>query len=390
MCHLLYGLINQSVRRTELSFNDIYRLGDSLGIGGQAEVFLAEHRTTGEQYALKRLSRVHVDDFESRQRMRREIEGQKLLNHPHVMPIYDHDPDYTWFTMPVADHSLEQYKDLKDISDDELFIIIEQSAKGLAAAHANNFVHRDIKPRNLLHLSVDGYKHWVISDWGYVRRHGNTTGEHTRFAIGTAGYSPPELEEDPHNATAACDVYSLGRVVARYVTGHKLRTNIALLPPENNRWYDFVFLTTQYEADDRPQNMTELLELLYDARSKLIRVPGKAKTIVEATGNTRKETFAAYHKSLLLFLWNDGSPQEVATKDIHGAVGASAYGNHKKLSLPPWNLLEDSDKPRHRRLTVRGLSFVEGELQIPLVITKTEIGDWIAELGTRLVTINDI
>ena len=82
-----------------------YRLEPKpLGRGGQAEVFRAENRLTGDVVALKRRlggSAVAVD------RLRREIDVQANLQHQNVMPVLDFDADdFEWFTMPLAIESL--------------------------------------------------------------------------------------------------------------------------------------------------------------------------------------------------------------------------------------------------------------------------------------------
>jgi len=79
-------------------------------------------------------------------------------------------------------------------------------------------------------------------------------------------------------------------------------------------------------------------------------------------------TFSSYFNTLVDYLWNVGRPRSIKVKDIAEKVGNGAYGNHRKLSLPPWNLVEDGSKSGTRCLTTRGERYAQGKLAIPQVI----------------------
>src|SRR6188474_2777181 len=72
--------------------------GDPLGEGGWGIVRPVIHRASGERRALKHPVR---EDAEVRARFKREIEVQSRVQHRHVMPILEHDPEHRWFTMPL-------------------------------------------------------------------------------------------------------------------------------------------------------------------------------------------------------------------------------------------------------------------------------------------------
>src|SRR6266508_6896095 len=96
-----------------------------LGVGGQAIVFRATHRQTGEQVALKRsLKR----DEESLARLRREIEVQDALQHLHIMPLLDYgfqtDWGQSWYTMPLADTVMAEIQ--RPLDNELLLTIIQQ------------------------------------------------------------------------------------------------------------------------------------------------------------------------------------------------------------------------------------------------------------------------
>jgi serine/threonine protein kinase len=253
-------------------YKDLYRLEPRpLGRGGQAEVFRAASRRTGDIVALKRrtsTSAVAVD------RMRREIDVQSKLQHQNVMPIVDFDTDeFSWFTMPVAAESLGART--LPLSVDELKRILMDVATGLQVAHGSGLVHRDVKPHNVLRLNDQHGERWVVADWGVVRRpRGETTAHHTRAGdtIGTDGFAPPESYVDSHEATPAWDVYSLGRVAAWGSAGTVPTPNVDLAAPEP--WRRFVRVLTDNGVDRRPQEMARVIELLQLVNTVPATVPG--------------------------------------------------------------------------------------------------------------------
>jgi serine/threonine protein kinase len=138
------------------------------------------------------------------------------------MPLLDADPDSKWYVMPLADGDLMTLRSRLD--DAGLVDLVAQAAKGLRVAHDAGWVHRDIKPQNLLRLPGDDdiRSHWVVADWGLVRGpRGITTHPltSTHDHIGTEGFIAPEVLDGAHQVTPAADVFSLARVLTWAVTG---------------------------------------------------------------------------------------------------------------------------------------------------------------------------
>lgn len=245
----------------------LYRLDAvPLGRGGQADVFRAEHRVTGQVVALKR--RIS-NGQEATDRMRREIEVQAGLQHQNVMPVLEFDEDdHAWLAMPLAVASLAAAT--TPIATAELLGIIKDAIFGLQAAHERGYVHRDIKPHNILRLKDEHGDRWVVSDWGIVRRRDQaTTAHHTRVGVlvGSEGFAPPEAYSDAHDATFAWDVYSLGRVVAWATTG---RQPIPLRQePAPEPWRRFVRLLTEADPLRRPSSLGRVLALLENVTNEL-------------------------------------------------------------------------------------------------------------------------
>lgn len=249
---------------------------------GQGEVRQAVHKSTGITVAVKKaLDPVSGAD---RDRMRTEIEAASTLQgNPHVMPVLDQSPGSDWFVMPLADHNAASLPTPWTTS--QLRQLIEQVGAGLAAAHELGWVHRDVKPANLLWLNG----RWVVADWGLGRRpRGETQQQHTRTGtlLGSTGWAAPELERNAHEATAAADIYSLGQVMGALLTGQHPSQNVPLLPP-SGPWRQIVRAATQIDPDKRPRTIAELLALI-DRELDEAPVPAGLvadKLLAQATAN---------------------------------------------------------------------------------------------------------
>jgi serine/threonine protein kinase len=253
------------------------------GTGGYARVFESERRSDGLRVAIK--EPLAGDD--AHQRLRREIQVQTQLDHPHVMPILDHDPDFGWLVMPLGIGNLEQLR--PGVDETEFRALVHDVAKGLEVAHGPGLVHRDITPTNLLALPDPGTprgRRWVVADWGLVRRpRGQTTRPLTRSGqpLGTEGFAAPETFEDPHGVTAAADVYSLGRVMAWYCTGRQPIQGRPLLPSSDaGPWRYVISVCTNDNPAARPPDMAVLRALLERAFTVSALSPrAQAEAIVE-------------------------------------------------------------------------------------------------------------
>ncbi|NUM46435.1 MAG: caspase family protein [Anaerolineales bacterium] len=105
------------------------------------------------------------------------------------------------------------------------------------------------------------------------------------------------------------------------------------------------------------------------------------------------ERFAPYMMNILKTLWNDGDEQQLTPAEIRENCGLGAYGNHSKLSLPAWGLVENTPgtRPKRRRLTERGRKFLSGELKIPRILTKdADTMDYLPTDDVEYISVNNM
>lgn len=198
-----------------------YRVLDSIGQGGMGQVFKAEHIWMGRIVAIKVLPREKCTD-DALERFSREIRTQARLDHPNLVRALDagHDGNVYYLVteyVPGADLRRLVRKQGK-LAAHSAAHVVSQAARGLAYAHAQGLLHRDVKPGNVLVTPSGDAK---LSDLGLVDT--LVAGEASDFyrgkIVGTADYLCPEQVTLAHPLTAASDVYSLGCTLYYAVTG---------------------------------------------------------------------------------------------------------------------------------------------------------------------------
>ncbi len=195
-----------------------YILEERLGSGGMAEVYRARDKLLDRTVAVKILHAAYRSDVEFVERFRREAQAAARLSHPNIVSIYDvgQDGNDQYIVMEYVPS-----KTLKDKIRDEgplniltAVSIANDIANGLCHAHANNIVHCDIKPHNIL-MTIDG--HAKIADFGIARAVTESTLTYSGSVIGSVHYLSPEQAQGGM-ITPKSDIYSLGVVLYEMLT----------------------------------------------------------------------------------------------------------------------------------------------------------------------------
>ncbi|MEV3989855.1 serine/threonine-protein kinase [Streptomyces sp. NPDC049837] len=199
---------------------DRYRLESPIGRGAMGEVWRATDEVLGRPVAMKLLL---GDDSDAQTAARFRLEGQTAarLSHPHVVAVFDFGAWEGRFYLVmelVEGRSLAQeLAAAGSLTAPRVAAVATQTAAGLASAHRQGIVHRDIKPGNLM-SDADGTV--KLGDFGIARFVDDPAAALTQAGqiVGTSLYLAPERALG-QPAGPASDVYSLGCVLYQLLTG---------------------------------------------------------------------------------------------------------------------------------------------------------------------------
>ncbi len=200
-----------------------YEILEKLGEGGMGVVYKARDLRLHRFVALKFLPRKSTVTQEELGRFQQEARAISALNHPHIATIYDVDEasgDQFLVLEYLPGGTLKShFKDLqssgRELSIAQVLDYGMQIAEGLAHAHHNGIVHRDMKTENLILTAEGSIK---ITDFGLAKLWGSTHLTKIGSTIGTAAYMSPEQvrgEELDHRS----DLFALGIILYELVTG---------------------------------------------------------------------------------------------------------------------------------------------------------------------------
>ncbi len=261
-----------------------YIIHEEIGRGGFAVVYRAEDKKLGRDVALKVLDPLLVRDPHFLKRFHFEARAAARLRHPHIVTIYEMDEVNGSFYIAmdlVPGLSLKQHlRKHKALAWEEAWLIFQQIAQGLDAAHQQGVVHRDLKPANIL---MDPKTGAILTDFGFARLVGESS-EYTMSlsggVVGTPAYLPVEVWEG-RKAGPPADVYALGCILYEMVTGKTLfaaETPIAAMRQHDRG----ATLPEEWGIENLPANFNPILErALEHEPSKRYQTAGEFLDILE-------------------------------------------------------------------------------------------------------------
>ncbi|MFZ9693475.1 MAG: Stk1 family PASTA domain-containing Ser/Thr kinase [Candidatus Nanopelagicales bacterium] len=208
---------------------DRYQLGQAIGYGGMAEVYLGTDLKLGRDVAVKILRPDLARDPVFLNRFRREAQSAAGLNHRNIVSVYDTGEDeieqgvskvlVPWIVMEkVEGYTLKQIlKSGRKISPERALDITSGILSALEFSHRNGIVHRDIKPANIMITQHGDVK---VMDFGIARAvtDASATATHSNTVLGTAQYLSPEQAKG-ETVDSRSDLYSTGCVLFELLTG---------------------------------------------------------------------------------------------------------------------------------------------------------------------------
>ncbi|MFJ6942783.1 MAG: Stk1 family PASTA domain-containing Ser/Thr kinase [Limosilactobacillus mucosae] len=199
--------------------NHRYKIIESLGEGGMANVYLAHDLVLDRDVSVKLLRLDLRDDPSTKRRFEREAMAATQLNDPHIVGIYDVGEEHgiQYMVMEyVKGTDLKTYiHDHYPIPLPQVIDIMEQVLSAVQTAHANGIIHRDLKPQNIL---IDENKNIKITDFGIAMAASQNSMTQTNSLLGSVHYLSPEQARGSI-ATPQSDIYSLGIILFELLTG---------------------------------------------------------------------------------------------------------------------------------------------------------------------------
>lgn len=295
------------------NFPDVpgYKILKELGKGGMARVYLAYEEKLEREVALKVLLRSLTEEEEIRKRFLKEAKTAARLRHSNIVSIYDVGQlrDIYYFSMEHLEGSMKERitSDNESLQPIDAFRITKQLAGALGYAHNEGYIHRDIKPGNIL-FRKDGTA--VMVDFGIAKAVDSATKtSKTWMSAGTPYYMSPEQinGEDLDHKT---DIYSLGVVLYEMLTGRvpydgpnfisismkHIQDPVPKLPKPLSRCQPLIDKTMAKKKDDRVRDGKALIELL----DKYLREEEAKK---ESQGSTQIESGSMERKRRLVPLF---------------------------------------------------------------------------------------
>ena len=200
---------------------DRYTIERELGRGGMATVYLAEDKKHGRQVAIKVL-RPDLAASLGAERFLREIGIAARLSHPYIVSLIDSGEatGLLYYVSPyVPGGSLRDRLQREGrLPMKDAVRIAQEIGAGLDYAHRNGFVHRDVKPENILFAD----RHAVLADFGVARAcyaPGTQAVTQVGLAVGTPEYMSPEQASGDQNLGSQSDLYSLACVLYEMLAG---------------------------------------------------------------------------------------------------------------------------------------------------------------------------
>ncbi|MCS7470483.1 protein kinase [Stieleria sp. ICT_E10.1] len=231
-----------------------YEIVRLLGRGGMGKVFLARHSKLGRHVAVKLLSGHRLADQRTRDRFDSEMRAIGQLSHPNIVTAHDaREVDGTAVLVTEYIDGLdlgELVAKNGPVSTADACEIIRKVAVALQYTSDQGFVHRDVKPSNIM-ISRDGEV--KLLDLGLARYQSGPENELTAAgqAIGTADYVSPEQVTDGREVDCRSDIYSLGCTLFKLLSGNA---------PFADQTHQTVFAKMTAQVSETPPSLADRVQ----------------------------------------------------------------------------------------------------------------------------------
>lgn len=212
--------LSQVVRRRNAdNIDDFFYHKEPIGSGSFGSVFAAINSKDGKEVALKRVERVRLPT----RRVNREVQTLIALSScPHVVTYlrFIERPDFTWIALELMEGNLDDLLSLQ-LQAIRFPHLCKDVLQGVGHLHDNNFVHRDLKPKNILFHMDKGMPRLKISDFGLSKNlRAVTSSSSSHSNVGSRCWMAPELLQSGRaEHTFRSDLFAVG-LIFHYLLAH--------------------------------------------------------------------------------------------------------------------------------------------------------------------------
>lgn len=276
-----------------------YQIKHQIGKGGMSTVYLAIQESLDREVALKVMAPILVADADFCTRFLKESKIIAKLAHPNIVTVYDTGAFETCYYMALeyaGGGNLNQRIKQKPLSQQQALEILKKIASALGYAHERGFIHRDVKPGNILFKTDETP---LLTDFGIAKAVGSSTRlTQIGMVAGTPQYMSPEQVMTkplgPHS-----DLYSLGILFYEMLTGklpYKGENSFAIalmhindpipkLPEEHADAQPLLDHLVAKDPADRFINSRELIEAIEEFQASGTIPPPKSHTVIITDSN---------------------------------------------------------------------------------------------------------
>ncbi|MEE3419981.1 MAG: Stk1 family PASTA domain-containing Ser/Thr kinase [Lachnospiraceae bacterium] len=316
-----------------------YEILGRIGSGGMADVYKATDHKLNRFVAVKVMKPEFAQDGSFVKKFTREAQAAAGLANPNIVNVYDvgEDQGNYFIVMELVEGiTLKEYIAKKGkLSVREATSIAIQVCMGLAAAHDQGIVHRDVKPQNII-ISTDGKV--KVTDFGIARAASSNT--ISANAMGSVHYSSPEQVRGGYS-DARSDIYSLGITLYEMVTGRVPfdgETTVAIaikqlqdemVPPSKYTpdlpyaLEQIIFKCTQKSVDRRYQSMAEVIN---DLKRSLIEPEGHFVQLTPLSDHARTVMISPEERDAIRKADNENRRKAEEAQKTYSSIDAARKG----------------------------------------------------------------
>jgi len=378
-----------------------YEIIGRLGRGGMSAVYKAKAPITGRIVALKVLDPrddlfVHLAGAERlKQIFFEEARIMGEISHPHVAKVVDCDEEngIPFIVLEYFAHSLggfigESYRveePSRVISVTRTGFYILQALKGLERLHFSGIIHRDIKPLNLMITNDDRIK---IIDFGLSRVRGEEKMKIPGLQVGSPFYAAPEQEARPETADERADIYSLGVLSYRMLTGRLPdRVNGRLSPPSSYRpdlnwaWDELIMKSMAVKPSERFSSAKQMRRVFEEVYADWAKESETGCLFIEESGE-REESLPVRME-----------PERIAYKDARQSLRLDSLMRPERYYAQRFELLDSyhiRDLNTGLLWQTKGSEYTLDWMQAAGYVAYLNRQGWLGRKNWRLPTIEEL